>query len=165
MSNLTISQALRRIKKLKGQIGEHRQRAQNSVTHLADQQPAYLFTTCREQAAVALEEMLKLQTAIAQANAKTIIDWDSKNIPLALAVRTLRELAAEIDWVKKLPVKAQDKTVETEREHDGEKWVNIAKQFTCHLPEAKRADMAAELQDRFDKLNDIVETTNHKTAI
>src|SRR5271166_932621 len=123
MSNLTISQALRRIK------------------------------------------MLKLQTAIAQANAKTIIDWDSKNIPLALAVRTLRELAAEIDWVKKLPVKAQDKTVETEREHDGEKWVNIAKQFTCHLPEAKRADMAAELQDRFDKLNDIVETTNHKTAI
>jgi len=165
MPDMTISQALRRIKKLKGQLGEHRARAQTAVTHLIDQEPAYLFVTSREQATGVLEELLKLQTATAIANAKTAIEWEGKSVPLALAVRTLRELAAEIDWVKKLPVKAQDKTVEHERDHDGEKWVNTAKQFICHLPEAKRAELASELQERFDKLNDIVETTNHKTLV
>jgi len=165
MSDMTISQALRRIKKLKGQLGEYRMRAHNAVTHLADQQPAYLFGASREQATTVLEELLKLQTATAIANAKTSIEWEGKSIPLAHAVRTLRELAAEIDWVKKLPVRAQEVTVEYERDHDGEKWVNTQKKFTCWLPEAKRADLANELQERFDKLNDIVETTNHKTVI
>lgn len=165
MANMTISQALRRIKKLKGQLGEHRTHAVASVTHLAEQTPAYGFSVSVEAADAVLAELLKLQTAVAVANAATFVEVDGRKILLAQATRELRELASTIAWIKTLPVKAQDKTVEAERDHDGEKWVTTTKTFTCHLPEAKRAEQASKLQDRFDALNDVVETTNHKTTI
>ena len=161
----TISQALRRIKKIKGQIGEHRANAGNSVTHLAEQQPAYQFGASTEKASVLVDEMLRLQTAVAIANATTSIEVDGKKIVLALAVRTLRELTSEIAWTKGLAVKAQEKVVEHEMEFDGTRHVNAPKTYLCLLPEAKRAARVTELQDRFDRLNDIVETANHKTLI
>lgn len=166
--NLTISQALRRIKKLQGQVAEQRQRASGSVTHLAEQEPAYKFSVSREHAALTTTELLKLQTAVAVANATTKIDVGASGIqPLAFAVRKLRELAGEIAWAKALTIKAQSKTVEVERGYDDDsgKFVNVTKQYVCDLPEAKRANLVADLQEQFDKLNDAVETIDHKTLI
>ncbi len=39
-----------------------------------------------------------------------------------------------------------------------------SKTYVCALPEAKRDERVRALQDRFDKINDLVETTNHKTS-
>lgn len=165
MSEMTISQALRRMSKLKGRLGEERQRAAGCVTHLADQKPAYEFAPSLEKTTATLTELLQIQTAIALSNAKLTVDWEGKVVPLAWAVRALREMAAEIDWTKKLSVRAQPTTVEQERDHDGEKYVTISKTHTCHLPTAARDEKQAALQDRFDKLNDIVNTSNGKNTI
>jgi len=165
MSDVTISQALRRIKKIKGQLAEHRSRANAAVTHLAEQTPAFSFEAETSVAAKAVNEMLRLQTAVAVANALTTVEIDGHKVPLAFVVRQLRELTGEIAWLKSLPVKAQDKTVESEQEHNGERYVTVAKTYACHLPEAKRAELIKSRQTLFDQLNDLVETTNHKTAV
>jgi len=163
--SMTISQGLRRISKLKGQLSELQNRASAAVTHLADQEPAFAFSASMEQIAKVRTELLALQTAVAIANATTTIVWDGNGMTLALARRTLDELRGEIAWLQKLPVKAHEKNVVATRDHDGEKYITVTQTFTCHLPEAKRADRVQALQDRFDKLNDIVETTNHKTTL
>ncbi len=165
MSDLTISQALRRIKKIKGQLSEYRSRAQSSVTHLADQTPAFSFEVETSVAAKAVNEMLRLQTAVAVANATTTVEVDGHKVPLAFVVRQLRELTGEIAWLKTLPVKAQDKVVESEIDYTGERPVTVPKTYTCHLPEAKRAALVESRQALFDRLNDLVETTNHKTPV
>ena len=43
MSTMTISQALRRVKKLKGELASHLSRAHVAVTHRAEQTPAFVF--------------------------------------------------------------------------------------------------------------------------
>jgi hypothetical protein len=161
----TISQALRRVKKLKGELASHLDRARVAVTHRAEQVPAFAFSNCIELAAKARGEMLHLQTDIAVANSKNTVDWEGKPMSLALAARTLAELRGEIAWVKALPVKAQGSTTESEQEYVGGQYVTVTKTFTCHLPEADQAALVERLQGKFDALNDLVETANHKTTI
>lgn len=165
MTEMTIAQAIKRMNKLKGRLGEERTRASGCMTHLAEQKPAYEFSPCLEKMAATQAELLQVQTAIALANAKLTIEWEGKSYPLAWAVRQLREMAGELDWLKKLPVRAQGTTVEHERDHDGEKYVTVTKSFTCHLPTASRNQKQEALQDRFDKLNDIVNTINGKNTV
>jgi len=162
---LTISQALRRIKKLKGQLGEHQARAQASVTHLVEHVPAFIFSTQIEKMDVVRTELLDLETAVARANAATVLEWDGKKIALALATRTLAELKSQIAWFKALSVKAQAETSEEDYDYTAGGNVKVTKKFICHLPELKKAEKVTELQDRFDKLNDLVETTNHRTEV
>src|ERR1019366_5218066 len=123
MSAMTISQALRRVKKLKGELASHLLRAHTAVTHRAEQEPAFAFSKCLEGASVARKEMLHLQTAIATVNAKTHVDWEGQSTSLALAARTLAELRGEIAWVRALPVKPQCKTTESEQEYESGKYM------------------------------------------
>ena len=166
MAEQTISQALRRIKKIKGQLAEHRTHAEAAVTHLAAHKPAFAFGATRELANAAVTELLALQTAVAVANATTLIEVDGRKVPLAFAVRALREMTSEIAWLRGLNVRTQETTVEQERSYlDDGKIGLVSKEWTCHLPEAKRVELANAAQDRFDKLNDLVETVNHKTHV
>ena len=167
---LTIAQALRKIKELKGKLAKHSANAAACVTHKTKQVPAYGFSAEVEVASVVVDEMLDLQTRVAVANAKTTIDWAGKPRPLAWATKKLAETKAAISWHQNLNVRAQAKTSEEEfdyvRNANGvAEHVRVETEFTCHLPEVEKAARIQKLETQFADLNDLVETMNHRTLV
>jgi len=167
---LTISQALRKIKDLKGKIARHSQNATSCVTHRTDDPPAYQFGAEWEKATVLVDEMLDLQTRVALANAGATFDYDGKTRTLTWATRKLVEIKGAIAWHQGLVVRAREKT--TEESYDwvhkvggGPERVRVAVEHTCHLPEAERAARVQALENKFVELNDLVETMNHRTVV
>src|SRR5208337_3023218 len=114
---LTISQALRKIKTIKGKIAKHSANAMGSVTHRSDSRPAYSFENEWEIARSCVDELLEIQTRVAIANAKTTIDFKGKTRTLAWCTRKLIEIKGAIAWYSGLSVRAQDKTVEQAYEY------------------------------------------------
>jgi hypothetical protein len=100
LDKITIAQALRRIKKLKGQIAEHTQRAQASVSYEKDKVPAFSFGEEMLLMKAAQLELVDLQSRVAVANAKaTILDGEDV-ITHAEAIRRLQEIKGEIAFLK-----------------------------------------------------------------
>jgi len=164
---LTISRALRKIKDLKGKIARHSQNATASVTHKTKDVPAYVFGAEWEKATVLVEEMMDLQTRVAIANAKTTIDYEGKTRTLVWCTKKLTEIKGAITWHGALHVRAQEKTTDEVLEWSSKanEHVNVAVEFTCHLPEAEKAARIQALEEKFVDLNDLVETMNHRTLV
>src|SRR5208337_1489027 len=166
MSELSITDALTRVKTLKGQIGQLRARATACVVHDNRVEPAYVFGACTEKADAAVAEMVRLQTAIAVKNASVHIDWEGASMPMAHAIRLKDELVAEIAWLDGLPVVAQPEVESEEWGYDAEmKRVKIVKKTTCHLPEAKRNERKDAVQARLVALHSAINRSNGKTSI
>jgi hypothetical protein len=164
--SLTISQALRRAKKLKGNLAELSERALACVTYPAEDPPAFSYASTVDAIRDTRVTLINLQTDIARANANTSIDVEGKQVTLAYAIRLLAEIKSEIAWTRSIKSKAQERTAEAAWAVDpkGER-VMVNRAIQCHVPEARKVEMVARLQDRFDKLNDLVETANHRTLI
>jgi hypothetical protein len=169
MSGMTISQALRRAKKLKGIIAESLERAAVNVVSDLRVKPAFEFAKCMEEADKARAELVDLETSVSVANARTHVSFDGEDVLLTKAVKLLQELKGQIAWLKTLSVKAQSETTvdETENTWTGEdyKTVKVERKFRCELPEAAKADLQRTIQDKFDRLNDAVESANHRTLL
>ena len=165
---ITIAQALRRIKKLKGQIAESTQRAQASVSNEKTKVPAFRF---QEQVAVikaAQTELVDLQSRVAVANAKATVPDGSDTITHAEAIRRLQELKGEIVFLQRLSLR--NDTVRTrEQEYDDvtSKYViNVIETvWVSDLSEKDRDTQVKTLQDRFEVLNNTLEDRNHKVAV
>ena len=165
---ITIAQALRRIKKLKGQIAESTQRAQASVSYEKTKVPAFRF---QEQVAVikaAQTELVDLQSRVAVANAKATVPDGSDTITHAEAIRRLQELKGEIVFLQRLSLR--NDTVRTrEQEYDDvtSKYViNVIETvWVSDLSEKDRDTQVKTLQDRFEVLNNTLEDRNHKVAV
>lgn len=163
---LTISQGLRKIKKLKGQIAEYQTRAQAAVTHRIDVQPAFSFSACVEKAEDLTILLLDLKGRLAYTNATTTIEFEKRTITLSAATQILQELKGQIAWYRGLHVRAQEETQEEEHTYNDEgKPVRVTTKYRCDLPEAKRAYVVDLMQDKFDRLNDLVEKTNHSVVL
>lgn len=164
---MTISQALRRISKLKGQLKTQLDRAQAAVTHREDAPPAFSFGDSLEQADSLTEELVKLETALRVTNA--ISQVVGVPMTLAEAICRLSEYKARIAWLKELSVRAQADTKDQAgfiRATDGSGVVQaVTVGVKCHMPEATRAAAMEKAQAAFDALNDAVETTNHRTDL
>lgn len=166
MAEMTISQALRRIKKLKGQLADHLARAQAGVSFRVDSPPAFAFAASVERANAVRDELLGLESRLAVTNANTSFDFDGRKVSLASAVRLLQELKGQIAWYKALPVRAREDTSEESWSYNDEgKHVRTQIAWKCSLPEEKRAAVSEGLQDHFDRLNDAVERANHSTVL
>lgn len=163
--DMTISQALRKISKLKGTLKEQLDRASSSV--LFEETPAFPFMGSWEQAEAARAELIKLETALRITNAMTKFDFKGRPITLAEATCMLQEIKGKIAWLRLLPSQAQAErsVVNIEWDDTVTKQVKVMKKFTCELPEAKRADWVKREQDLFDALNDAVEAVNHRTPL
>jgi hypothetical protein len=163
---MTISQALRQIKKVKGQLGESLSRGQANVSHKTSVKPAFQFSTCMDKADVARASLVDLETRVAITNATTMISHRGRTMALVRAVRQLQELKAQIAWLRGLTVRNQAHTADQELEYRGAQGhVHVDIPWTCHLPEAERAAKVDTIQQEFDALNDAVETTNHVTFL
>lgn len=166
MEKLTVSQALRRIAKLKGQIGELRTRAASSVSYKSADKPAFDFKDCIKNIAATQTELVDLQAKIAVANAKTSLTLGNQTVTLTEAIIQLQSMKGDIVWLKSLASRAQAETEEREMDYNeaGQR-VYTAIKWTCDLPEAERAGAVETVQKRFDELNDEVERLNHITQI
>lgn len=167
---MTISQALREIADLKGKIKDWTDRLQDAVFFFNEDPAAFQLSQVRESRNALVERMVALSTAVAVANATATIDWQGKRVPLALAVRTLSELKGVIAHVKGLSVRNAESGIDVDKDWDyddnGKRFLNkTEKPWSCGLPTAKKAELVEQLQDRYNKLNDAVETANGKTPI
>lgn len=168
MSNLTISQALRRVKKLKGLISEHQQRAQQGVSYTSTKVPAFRFADEVAALKVAQSEMVDLEARVAVANAASTIQDGQESVTLAKSIRLLQELKGEIAFLKGLFLR--DETVPTrEMVWNEEKQLNVTMitqlVFVSDLSEKDRDQQVKDLQDRFEALNNLIENANHTVLV
>lgn len=165
MQELTISQALRKVKKLKGQIAECRTRAESAVSFVATKPPAFEFSDVFSEMGTLQKELTNLEARLSVTNATTKIDYDGKTMTLFHAVRHLQEMKGTIAWMRGLPVRAHEKTFEDNLVWSGADHKNMPIEWTCKLPEAIRSTLVSKLQDGFDSLNEVVERANHSTVL
>lgn len=166
MSEMTIAQALRYVKKLKGRIDEARTKAAEHVSHAQAEQPAFDFNEQLSRADKASDELAQIQGRLAVANATNFVTYSGENITLSHAVCLLRELRSRIAWVKLLKVKGQAHVTDLVQVMvPGQGYGHVQRPMQCHLPEANRSALVERLQDQFDALNAAVEDKNQRTTI
>jgi len=165
---MTIAQALRRIKKLKGQIAEHTQRARDGVSYVSTKVPVFRFADEVAAMKAAQDEMVDLDSRLAIANAMTFVKDGQVSLVLAKAIRVLQELKGEIAFLKSLFLRS-----ETVREKE-QSWSDETGKYTTtindvvyvsDLSEKDRERQVRELQDRFEALNNAVEDANHTVLV
>ncbi len=169
MPQMTISQALRRVKKLKGQIADDSNRAALSNVYMKRDAPSYdtaelLVSVARDRA-----ELVRTSAAIAQANATNTIKSGEGETTLAEAIRVLQEIKGEISWFKSLKVTKQHSAVQRIQVNPdagyGKEPVFAQEEICCVVTEGEAHAMVRKLQDQFDKTNDLIETANHQVTI
>lgn len=166
---VTIAQALRRIKKLKGTIAEQSTRAQQSVSFVQGKTPAFRFATAVSQLTEARRELLDLEARVAVANAKkTVTNSAGEKVVLALAIRQLQELKGQIAFLRSLNLRSE--TVrEREQNWDDEQMKHITRVnevvYVSDLSESDRDREIKLLQDQFETLNNVVEEANHSVLV
>ena len=112
--DMTISQALRAIAKLKGAYKESLERAAAGVTFDMRSKPAYDFSATLEEANKKRDELIQLEAALRVTNATTSFDYKGCNVTLTEATILLQEHKARIAWLRTLSVQPHaDVTVET----------------------------------------------------
>lgn len=165
---LTIAQALRRIKKLKGQIAENEQRAKSGVSYDATKVPAFRFKESFDKMIAAQDEAIALEAKVAIANATAVVQDGQQVIPVATAVRTLQELKGRIAFLKGLHLR-NEVVKDRQNEWDDTEMKHISRvtetTFVSDLTEQDRDSQIKTLQDRFEVLNNSVEDANHTVTV
>jgi hypothetical protein len=166
MNNMTIAQALRHAKKLKGRIDEARTRATGCVSFYADAAVAFDFAEQLKRADDASAELAELQGRLAVANARETLTHDGATVTVAHAVRVLQELRGRIAWLRALAVKQTERGNEMVAVYiPAQGHMQTPREVVCRLPEATKAARVDELQEKFDTLNAAVEALNHTARI
>ncbi len=164
----TIGQGLRLVKKLKGLIAEATQRATASSSWVAGRKPTFDFTEQRTKRGVMQNELVRVEAAIARANATATITTGGVTMTLARAIRELQEIKADLAWLPSLSLRSglEEKV---EHEYDEEKGRNVLRTksttFEAVMSEPDRVVQVQALRDRFEAINDALETANHRTEI
>ncbi len=165
---ITISQGLRHIKRLKGRMGELSARASASVSYEAGKKPPFDFNATREEVGKVREELVRLEAAVARANATTDIRDGDRTMSLAEAIRRLQEIKAEIAWLSGLTLRqGTERAFEDAWNDEFHRLVRRPQEVTYEscLTEPQRVEQVDALRNRFEALNDAVEAANHRTEI
>jgi hypothetical protein len=165
---MTIAQALRRIKKIKGQIAEHQERARAGVSYDISKVPAFRFAEADEAMQKLQTELVGLESSVAVANAQGTVQFNGKSVVLAAAIRTLQELKGRIAFLKGLHLRNETVQARTNDWDDTEmKHISRVTETTykSDLSEQDRDRQVKALQDQFESLNNAVENANHTFVV
>jgi hypothetical protein len=166
---ITIAQALRRIKKLKGQIAENASRAQQGVSYVQGKEPAFRFQQAMDALNEARAQMMDLESRVAVANAKKLITNPlGIKITLSRAIRDLQELKGQIAFLRGLNLRAETvREKETEWNDEESKHITRVSEvvYMSDLTEQNRDAQVRDLQDAFEALNNTVEEANHTVLV
>lgn len=169
MVKMTISQALRRVSKLKGQMAEWDARARAASTTVKGKEPEFAFKESVEKLDLLREEVVGLTEAVAVANATNSVEFEKGKVTLAGAIRRLQELKSRIALYKGIVIR-NEKVEETEWDADPadySKRVPNKKvtEFVASISEKDRDAAVKTMQDKFEALNDALESANHRVTI
>lgn len=165
---MTVSAALRRIKKFKGLISERTKRAAAAAYHEKGKLPAFNFETSFGEREKIVKMMIMLQTAVAVSNAMTKL---SDGLPVTYAIRVLEEIKAEGAFLAGLPVRAQAEETDVEEDFEwnpqvtGKVRIERKKTWVSAITQADRAKRLEDLTTRFEKLNNEVEASNNRVVV
>ncbi len=165
----TIAQGLRRAKKLKGLLVEAQNRATGATSWVAGKKPVFDFAEQRAQRAALQDEIVRIETAVAVANATNTITVGGQTMTLARAIRTLQEVKADLAWLPQLNLRAGlEESTEYVYDEDvplRRKTVKTSVTYEAVMDEPARVGQIQALRDRFEAINDALETANHRTRI
>lgn len=165
---MTISQALRRVKRLKGRYSELSQRATGSVSYEQGKKPVFDFAATRGEMAKVREELVVLEAAIAVGNAEAIVEYAGKHMTLAEAIRRLQEFKTELAWLARLELRSGTE-VGREIDYDESIGRNVPRRiettYISDLSEIDRANEVERLREQFEELNDLVESANRQSKV
>jgi hypothetical protein len=166
-SKVTISQGLRLAAKLKKQVADLKERAESSVKHKVGEATAFEFTDVYDEVLTRSTDLSNLKGLIAEANAKTKIKWENVDISLATAIAILSEIKGQIAWTKTLATQPVERVKFEVKVWDDniDKYVISQQEMFCHLPEGVKATTIDLLQEKFDRLNALVEAANQTTFL
>ncbi len=165
MSDLTISQALRAVARLKGNLAKYKDRAAKSVTYKLGDTPAYQFSAMLEKIDSVRADLIVLESRIAITNASTRVSFDGKSLTLTQGLKQLQEYKDELAWLATLDSRAGENTKKHETQHRAGGYEDVPVDYRCDFPEARRSDRLDAVQAKFDALNDALERKNHETPL
>jgi len=176
---ITIAQGLRKAKKLKGELAKFDRRIQASLVYNEDSKPTFSYEESVKGFTTAQSQMVKIYTEISCANAVTKVDFED-GISIAEAVRRLQELKGDIQRYKRFTLAGlldQKETINERNEHVLEevqtpqgiqqlqRTKKVPYKMICNLTIKECEAKVEQLQATFEKLNDLVERSNHTTLI
>jgi uncharacterized small protein (DUF1192 family) len=165
---MTIAQALRRIKKLKGLIAENEQRAKAGVSYDVTKVPAFRFRESLDKMFALQDEMVALEARVAIANATATVQDGDRVVSMALAVRSIQELKGRIALLKGLHLRNETvKDRQTEWDDNESKHITRVSEtvYMSDLTEQDRDSQIKSLQDHFEVLNNAIENVNHEVMV
>lgn len=168
MENMTIAQALRKVKQLKGLIAESEQRAKAGVSYNTEKMPAFSYADSVKDMISYQDEMIVLEAKIAVANATNFLTFGDKKISLALAIRTMQEVKGRISFYRSLTLRNEVVKDRSQEWDDVEmKHINrvVETTYRSDLSEKERDAEVKLLQSKFDTINNMVENANHTIFI
>lgn len=164
--NLTVSQALRTLKRLRGEIAAAQQRMQASSSWQKGKESEYKFSEVSAERDRLSKEITGLHARILRTNAATQVKDGEEDIFLCEATLRLAEIKGEIALLQGL--RLQHGEVEREQVYNHRTGEYISQPpivFESALTERERDEKVKALQDRFERLNDAVEKVNHITPL
>jgi hypothetical protein len=181
MKQLTISQALRRRKKLKGDIALHTERLRHSISYDKKKEPAFPFTESNLALKKAKWELIMLEDAVAFSNAINRITYKGEQVRLTWVLRVLAELKGDIvryEGYKSMHDLGVEREVTTEEEISdpysieeipragggvtrSHKTKKVNRTIVSNVTARECEDQIATLKQSFEELNDLLEAENH----
>jgi len=168
---MTVAAALRRIKKLKGEIATLDARIKSAACHLEGKEPPFPFEESMAERSKKVSELVGLQTQVAISNANTSFEVGGVMVPVVGAIRQLEEIKARISLLGGLPIRDRVRDVEIERNQEWsdehEKLVTRAteKVFLSAMTRVAQAEKISALTAQFEELNVALEACNHGTFV
>lgn len=165
----TLGEALQFAKRIRGEHAEKSARARGSVMYVEGEEavnPAFTFAEDDVAVERAVENVIRLKTALALANARLRIEWDGGKIPLTEAVLRQQELKGEIVRLKSLSIHERDEKRPSNRVVNGAYVeVELVTKHRSRLSERDRTNRVEALQKRLDSLIAAVNRMNGRSTI
>jgi len=167
-AKITIAQALRRIKKLKGELAEHQSRAASCSSWVQDKPTTYSFNAEVEAIRNCQRELLNLESRVAVANATNNVTVNNVQMNLSELIRQLQEIKGEIAWLKSLSLRTgseKSREVDFDEATGRNVYRTVEVVYVAAMSEQERNEKVKYLQDRFEDWNNSLESANHQVLV
>ena len=161
----TVSQALRRIKELKGQLAQVSTRMQTSICWTEPgNKPPYEYKRLEGQRRELVSELVTLKAKLAKTNSLTNIVVAGKTMSLQMAVFILAESKAVVALLQGLGIREGEerRTVDYDINH---RPIYETIKIVSALSVLERDKEVATGEEAINELNGIVEDANHRTVL
>jgi len=161
----TPSQALRRIKEIKGRISTLTMRVRQSVCWEGEDNPTFEFKAVLEQRQELVAELVSLKTRLMRTNCSATLEFEGSTLTIQEAVFLMAEMKGELELYSSLRI--SEGVRKEHAGHDPNTGRMIFDDIKLHsaMREIERLEKVEKLEERISQLNDAVESANHRTDL